>query len=41
MEMEMLEDWLNNLEPVNECHEQIVRQIIEEDHSKESLRNFS
>jgi hypothetical protein len=41
MELEMLEDWLNNPEPVNDCHEQTVRQIIEEEHSEESLRTFS
>jgi hypothetical protein len=37
MELEILEDWLNNTEPAGDCHEQ----ILEEDHSEESLRIFS
>jgi hypothetical protein len=36
----MLEDWLNNPEPVNECHDQTVMQIIKEDRSEESLKIF-
>jgi hypothetical protein len=41
MDLEMLEDWLNHPEPVDDCHEQIVIQMLTEEHSKESLRNFS
>jgi hypothetical protein len=37
MELEMLEDWLNNPEPVGDCHEQ----VLAEEHSEESLRDFS
>jgi hypothetical protein len=40
-ELEMLEDWLNHPEPVDDCHEQTVMQMLAEEHSKESLRNFS
>jgi hypothetical protein len=40
-ELEMLEDWLNNPEPVDDCHEQTVMQILGEEHSIEFLRNFS
>jgi hypothetical protein len=40
-ELEMLEDWLNNPEPVDDCHEETVMQMLAEEHSKESLRNFS
>jgi hypothetical protein len=40
-ELEMLEDWLNHPEPVDDCHEQTVMQILGEDHSTELLRNFS
>jgi hypothetical protein len=39
-ELEMLEDWLKNLEPVDDCQEQKVMQMIAEEHSEESLRNF-
>jgi hypothetical protein len=38
MELEMLEDWLNHPEPLDECHEDTVMQMIIEEHSKESLR---
>jgi hypothetical protein len=41
MELEMLEDWLNHPEPVDDCHEQTVMQMLAEEHSEESLRNFS
>jgi hypothetical protein len=37
MELEMLEDWLNNLEPASDFHEQ----VLAEEHSEESLRDFS
>jgi hypothetical protein len=37
MELEILEDWLNNLEPAGDCHEQ----ILAEEHSVESLKFFS
>jgi hypothetical protein len=37
MELDMLEDWLNNLEMMNDCHEQTV---TAEEHSEESLKNF-
>jgi hypothetical protein len=40
-ELEMLEDWLNHPEPVDDCHEQTVMQMLAEENSKESLRNFS
>jgi hypothetical protein len=40
-ELEMLEDWLNNPEPVDDCREKTVMQMIAEEHSEESLRNFS
>jgi hypothetical protein len=40
-ELEMLEDWLNHPEPVNDCHEKTVMQMLEEEHSEELLRNFS
>jgi hypothetical protein len=40
-ELEMLEDWLKNPEPVDDCQEQTVMQMLAEEHSKESLRNFS
>jgi hypothetical protein len=42
MELEMLEDWMNNPEPVDDYHEQTVNLMIAEDeHSEELLRNFS
>jgi hypothetical protein len=41
MELEMLEDWLNHPEPVDDCHEETVMQMIAEEHSEESLRIFS
>ena len=37
----MLEDWLNNPEPIDECHEQKVMDISREDHSEKLLENFS
>ena len=37
----MLEDWLNNPEPIDNCHEQTVMQMLVEEHSEESFRNFS
>jgi 16S rRNA U1498 N3-methylase RsmE len=37
MELEMLEDWLNNPEPAGDFHEQ----VLAEEHSEDSLRNFS
>jgi hypothetical protein len=40
-ELEMLEDWLNHPEPVDDCHEQTFMQIMGEGHSTELLRNFS
>jgi len=30
-ELEMLEDWLNHPEPVNDCHEKKVMQMLEEE----------
>jgi hypothetical protein len=36
----MLEDWLNNPETVGDCHEQTIMQMLAEEHSKESLKNF-
>jgi hypothetical protein len=41
MELEMLEDWLNHPEPVDDCHEQKVMQMLAEEHSKELLRILS
>jgi hypothetical protein len=38
MELEMLEDWLNHPEPVDDCHEQTVMQMLAEEHSEESLK---
>ena len=40
-ELEMIEDWLNNPEPVDVCHEQKIMQMLAEEHSEEFLRNFS
>jgi hypothetical protein len=28
MELEMLEDWLNHPEPVDDCHEQTIMQML-------------
>jgi hypothetical protein len=39
-ELEMLEDWLNNPEPVDDCHEQTVMQILGEEHSTEIAQKF-
>jgi hypothetical protein len=33
-ELEMLEDWLNHPEPVDDCHEQTVMQMLAEEHSR-------
>jgi hypothetical protein len=41
MELEMLEDWLNNPEPVNGCHKETVMQMLAKEHFEESLRIFS
>jgi hypothetical protein len=41
MELEMLEDWLNHPEPVDDCHEKTVMQMLAEENSKESLIIFS
>jgi hypothetical protein len=40
-ELEMLEDWLNHPEPVDECHEKTVMEILREEHSEKLLENFS
>jgi hypothetical protein len=40
-ELEMLEDWLKNPEPVDDFHEQTVMQILGEEDSTKLLRNFS
>jgi hypothetical protein len=37
MKLEILEDWLNNPEPVGDCHEKILAEV----HSEESLIIFS
>jgi hypothetical protein len=39
-ELNMLEDWLNHLKPVNDCHEETVMQIAREENSKKLLKNF-
>jgi hypothetical protein len=39
-ELEMLEDWLNHLEPLDDFHEEKFMQMLVEEHSEESLRNF-
>jgi hypothetical protein len=36
----MLEDWLNNSEPVDDYHEQTIMQMLVEENSKELLENF-
>jgi hypothetical protein len=41
MELEMLEDWLNHPEPVDDCHEQTVMQMLAEEHSRNCSENFS
>jgi hypothetical protein len=41
MELEMLEDWLNHPEPVDDCHEKTVMQMLEREHSEKLLKNFS
>ena len=41
MELEMIEDWLNHPKLVYEFHKETVMQMIEEEHSEESLRIFS
>jgi hypothetical protein len=40
-ELEMLEDWLNHLEPVYGCHEETVMHMIAEENSEELLKNLS
>jgi hypothetical protein len=40
MELEMLEDWLNHPEPVDDYHKETVMKMIAEENSKESLRIF-
>jgi hypothetical protein len=40
-ELEMMEDWLNHPEPVDDYHEKIVMQMLAEENSEEFLRNFS
>jgi hypothetical protein len=40
-ELGMLEDWLKNLEPVDDYHEQTVMQIAGEKHSKKLLKSFN
>jgi len=40
MELEMMEDWLNHPEPVDDCHEKTVMHMLVEENSGESLRNF-
>jgi hypothetical protein len=39
-ELEMLEDWMNNTGPVNDCHEQTVLHNFGEEHSEELLKYF-
>jgi hypothetical protein len=40
LELEMSEDWLNNLELVYDFHVQTVMQIAGEEHLEELLKNF-
>jgi hypothetical protein len=40
-ELEMMEDWLNHLELVDDCHEERVMQMLAEENSEESLKIFS
>jgi hypothetical protein len=40
-ELEMMEDWLNHPEPVDDCHEQTIMLILGEEHSTELLINLS
>jgi hypothetical protein len=40
-EMEMLKDWLKNPEPVDDCQEQTIMQMLVEENFEELLRNFS
>jgi hypothetical protein len=37
----MLEDWLKNLEPVDDYHEQTITQIAGEEHSEKLLKIFN
>jgi hypothetical protein len=39
-ELEMMEDWLNHPEPVDDCHEQKFMQILAEENSEELFRIF-
>jgi hypothetical protein len=41
MKLEMLEDWLNHIELVDDCHEEKIMHMLAEERSEESLRNFS
>jgi hypothetical protein len=41
MELDMLEDWLNHPEPVDDCHEKTVMKILEKEKSEKLLENFS
>jgi hypothetical protein len=41
MDLEMLEDWLNNPEPIDDYREQTVMQILVKENSEELLENFS
>jgi hypothetical protein len=41
MELEMMEDWLNHPDPVDDYHKETVMQMITEEHFKESFRIFS
>jgi hypothetical protein len=41
IELEMLEDWLNHPEPVDDFHEETVMHMIVGENSEESLRSFS
>jgi hypothetical protein len=39
-EIEMLEDWLNHPEPIDDFHEKTVMQMLAKEHYEESLRIF-
>jgi hypothetical protein len=39
-ELDMLEDWLSNTEPIDDFHENKVMKILGEENSTELLRNF-
>jgi hypothetical protein len=40
-ELDMMEDWLNNSEPIDEFHEEKIMHIVGEENSTKLLRNFS